>query len=36
MDSNWILECVMEADGRDPEIAKRIKALFDSDRRRKI
>ena len=29
MDSNWVLECVMEADGRDPKIAKRIKALFD-------
>jgi predicted ATP-binding protein involved in virulence len=29
MDSNWILECVMGADGRTPEIAKRIKSLFD-------
>jgi predicted ATP-binding protein involved in virulence len=29
MDSNWILECVMEAEGRNPEIAKRIKSLFD-------
>ena len=29
MDSNWILECVMDAEGRDPEIAKRIKSLFD-------
>ena len=29
MDSNWILECVMEAEGRDPEIGKRIKSLFD-------
>jgi predicted ATP-binding protein involved in virulence len=30
MDSNWILECVMEAEGRDPEIALRIKALFNA------
>ena len=29
MDSNWILECVMEAEGRDPEIGRRIKLLFD-------
>jgi len=29
MDSNWILECVMEAEGRNPEIARRIKSLFD-------
>ena len=29
MDSNWVLECVMEADGRDPLVAKEIKALFD-------
>jgi energy-coupling factor transporter ATP-binding protein EcfA2 len=29
MDSNWILQCVMEAEGRNPEIAKRIKSLFD-------
>lgn len=28
MDSNWVLECVMEADGRDPSVAKEIKALF--------
>ena len=28
-DSNWILECVMDADGRDPAIAARLKALFD-------
>lgn len=28
MDSNWVLECVMDADGRDPEVAKEIKALF--------
>jgi predicted ATP-binding protein involved in virulence len=30
MDSNWILECVMDAEGRDPDIARRIKALFDA------
>jgi hypothetical protein len=30
MDSNWVLECVMEAEGRDPGIALRIKALFDA------
>ena len=30
MDSNWLLECVMEAEGRDPEIARRIKGLFDA------
>jgi len=30
MDSNWILECVMEAYGRDPEVAKQIKGLFDA------
>jgi predicted ATP-binding protein involved in virulence len=30
MDSNWVLECVMEAEGRDPAIAKRIKDLFDA------
>jgi predicted ATP-binding protein involved in virulence len=30
MDSNWVLECVMEAEGRDPEIAKRIKLLFEA------
>ncbi len=29
MDSKWVLECVMEAEGRDPEVAKEIKALFD-------
>ncbi len=29
MDSNWILECVMEAQGRNPEVAKRVSALFD-------
>jgi len=28
MDSNWILECVMRAEGRNPEIAVRIKSLF--------
>jgi predicted ATP-binding protein involved in virulence len=28
MDSNWVLECVMEAEGRDPEIAKQIKTVF--------
>lgn len=28
MDSNWILECVMEAEGRDPGIALRLKNLF--------
>ncbi len=30
MDSNWVLECVMEAEGRDPAIARRIKQLFDA------
>jgi predicted ATP-binding protein involved in virulence len=30
MDSNWVLECVMEAEGRDPEIAKRINAMMDA------
>ncbi len=30
MDSNWVLECVMEAEGRDPAIARRIKDLFDA------
>ena len=30
MDSKWVLECVMEAEGRDPEIAKRIKILFET------
>jgi predicted ATP-binding protein involved in virulence len=30
MDSNWVLECVMEAEGRDPQIAKRIKDVFDA------
>ncbi len=30
MDSKWVLECVMEAEGRDPAIAKRIKDLFDA------
>jgi len=30
MDSNWVLECVMEAEGRDPEIAKRIKVVFNA------
>jgi predicted ATP-binding protein involved in virulence len=28
-DSNWILECVMEAEGRDPAIAARLKSLFE-------
>jgi predicted ATP-binding protein involved in virulence len=28
MDSNWVLECVMEADGRDPEVRKKIAAMF--------
>jgi predicted ATP-binding protein involved in virulence len=27
-DSNWILECVMDAEGRDPEIALRLKEMF--------
>ena len=30
MDSNWILECVMEAEGRDPNVAKQVKRLYDS------
>ncbi len=30
MDSNWVLECVMEAEGRDPEIARRIKSFFNA------
>jgi predicted ATP-binding protein involved in virulence len=30
MNSDWVLECVMEAEGRDPEIAKRIKVLFEA------
>ena len=30
MDSNWVLECVMEAEGRDPGIAKQIKDLWTS------
>jgi predicted ATP-binding protein involved in virulence len=30
MNSDWVLECVMEAEGRDPEIAKRIKMLFEA------
>ena len=30
MDSNWVLECVMEAEGRDPAIAKQIKDLWTS------
>jgi predicted ATP-binding protein involved in virulence len=30
MDSNWVLECVMDAEGRDPGIAKRIKDVFDA------
>ena len=28
-DSNWILECVMDAEGRDPNIAARLKELFE-------
>ena len=28
MDSNWVLECVMEAEGRDPAVARRIKDVF--------
>jgi len=27
-ESNWILECVMEAEGRDPEVAKQLKKLW--------
>jgi predicted ATP-binding protein involved in virulence len=30
MNSDWVLECVIEAEGRDPEIAKRIKVLFEA------
>ena len=30
MDSNWVLECVMEAEGRNPDVARRIRALFDA------
>ena len=29
MDSNWVLECVMEAEGRDPKVAKEIVRLYD-------
>ncbi|MGA2487396.1 MAG: AAA family ATPase [Roseiarcus sp.] len=29
MDSNWVLECVMEAEGRDPTVAKEIAHLYD-------
>jgi predicted ATP-binding protein involved in virulence len=29
MDSNWVLECVMEAEGRDPGVAREITELFD-------
>jgi predicted ATP-binding protein involved in virulence len=28
MDSNWVLECVMDADGRDPEVRRKIAAMF--------
>ena len=27
-DSNWILECVMDAEGRDPDVALRLKTMF--------
>jgi len=30
MDSNWVLECVMDAEGRDPEIAKRVRSVFNA------
>ncbi|MGO9422081.1 AAA family ATPase [Roseiarcus sp.] len=30
MDSNWVLECVMEVEDRDPAIARRIKDIFDA------
>jgi predicted ATP-binding protein involved in virulence len=30
MDSNWVLECVMEADGRDPEVREKIAAMFEA------
>lgn len=30
MNSDWVLDCVMEAEGRDPVIAKRIKMLFEA------
>jgi predicted ATP-binding protein involved in virulence len=29
MNSDWVLECVMEADGRDPKVAKEIARLYD-------
>jgi predicted ATP-binding protein involved in virulence len=29
MDSNWVLECVMEAEGRDPKVAQEIARLYD-------
>ena len=29
IDSNWVLECVMEAEGRDPTVAKEIARLYD-------
>jgi predicted ATP-binding protein involved in virulence len=30
MNSDWVLECVMEAEGRDPEIAKRIRIMLEA------
>ena len=29
-DSNWVLECVMGAEGRDPDVAKELKAIWDA------
>ena len=28
MDSNWVLQCVMEAEGRDPAVGKKITEMF--------
>jgi len=36
MDSNWILEVVQSADERDPEVKKRIKALFERLARKEL
>jgi predicted ATP-binding protein involved in virulence len=30
MDSNWVLECLMEADGRDPSVRKKISIMFEA------
>lgn len=28
MDSNWVLECIQRAEGRDPEVGLKIKAML--------